>query len=212
MISFNKEPNPLPPGTPNTSDLIQNRFETLKTGEYATIEISRPAWLYFDSDLGTVHYQAHVRPTNDAMANRIVSADGSLYMHAAGTWYVKQSSGADAQVRLSDGGNPYAPASSAAAAVSGGTTPGAPTVGAVGAASAVIVAASPTRRRLWLTNPSAAEKVYIAFGQAAVNGSGFFIAAGGNFILEPESGLASQEIRGITSGGGSFNVGVQAFT
>lgn len=94
---------------------------------------------------------------------------------------------------------------------SSGTNPQTATTAAITGASGIIAAADATRGRLWVSNPSASAKIYIAFGAAAVNGSGAFIAPGGLLQLEPESGLAQLQLRGLSDDASSFNAGVQAF-
>ena len=86
-------------------------------------------------------------------------------------------------------------------------TMAAPTFATVGVASGVIVAANATRLYISLVNDSA-NTIWLAFGAAAVVGSGTRLNANGGALVMGANGLSRQDIRGIALVAGS-NVTVQ---
>jgi len=78
--------------------------------------------------------------------------------------------------------------------------------------TASILAANTARRAAYISNTSASDTLYLAFGGAATAGSGIAIGPGQTFEMTEAAGnLSTQEIRGV-SGGAAITVGVQEAT
>lgn len=90
-------------------------------------------------------------------------------------------------------------------------TASAPTAATVGVASAEAVAANASRVLLVLVNTSTAW-IYLAFGAAAVVGSGIALApSGGTLVIGKTDGMVTAQVRAIASAAGS-NLAIQEFT
>lgn len=204
-------------GAPRKKVLASVATSTVDKTAWQCVQVTRPSILKPVGAPRLVRFTC-VPPDDTTISDgRFYTAqDGICYMLVPGihNWYVNLPTdgtpGNEDFVLLDAMSAIVAPYVGGSIGSSAGLSPQAPTTAAMSGSSAQIIAADSARGRLWVSNPHASVKVYIAFGQAAVNGSGAFIAPGGMLQLEPESGLAQLQLRGITDGT-AVTVGVQAF-
>lgn len=201
-------------------------LKSVPTGSgYTWLPVTRPSILQAltPSTVGTIFAYPRVAPPSDTDA--IPSTNGLMFLDAVGDWYIRHTSGTAEVFRIIDaGGAGNAQAALGAIAQNsvnliqiGGTaqtalnltslfvalTMASPDTQTVGAASASILAASSTRRFVYVRNTHATQRASLAFGAAAVLDSGITLNPNEWVNFSAPTGHVTQEVFAIGSGAGT---------
>lgn len=187
---------------------IQPHLVQIEAGAYKDFKYPRSVLLIPKSPTttGIVYIYPGAFPVND-LASIPIPAGQLVYLDARGEWYVKTSSAVTETFLVIDGGA-AANAQAVAALLGGGATPApsairTPAAGAVatvGIASGQVIAASATRKYLYVKNVSTAgQRITLEFAGAAVLDTGHTLNVGEWRVWDASSGIFQTAMTAIAS-------------